>query len=92
MFNLFTEQMLLKEHHQELLKEAEQYRLVAQARQNDRMLNGNQRPNLSQTARNWVYAGMDWSGSRLIQFGNSLRKPYEDFCSQEQVKTAELCR
>ena len=92
MFNLFTEEMLLKEHHQELLKEAEQNRLIAQARQNERMLNVHQRRSLSQTARNWVYARMEWSGSRLIQFGNTLRKPYEDFCSQEQVKTAELCR
>ena len=91
MFNLYTEN-LIEEHRRELLKEAEQHRLIAQARQNARMLQGNQQRSLTQITRNWIYASMDWSGNRLIKFGNALRKPYEEFCSQEQVKTAELCR
>lgn len=91
MFNLLSEH-LIEAHRQELLKEADQYRLVAQARENDRILHGNQHHSLSQTARNWLYFGMGWSGSRLIRFGNALRRPYEEFCLQDQVKTAGLCR
>ena len=91
MFNLYAEHFS-EAHRQELLKEAEQHHLVAQALEERRKLPGIQRPSLYLIARNWIYAIMDWSGSRLVRLGNALRKPYEEFCLQDQVQAAELCQ
>jgi hypothetical protein len=91
MFTLFSEH-LAKAHQQELLKQAAELHLAAQARESRRNQDGRGRRSISQTVRLWIYAGMDWSGSRLIQFGSALRKAREEAALQDQAQPAEVCQ
>lgn len=87
MFNLFAEHRS-EGRRQELLRLADETHLVAQAFETGKT----QRPSLPQTVRLWVVAGMDWSGSRLIQFGTALRRVHEEPGLQDQAQTAKLCQ
>ena len=91
MFTLFSEH-LAKAHQQELLKQAAELHLAAQAREFRRNQDGRGRRSISQTVRLWIYAGMDWSGSRLIQFGSALRKARDEAALQDQPQPVESCQ
>jgi len=91
MFTLFSEH-LSEAHRQELLRQAAESHLAAQALEARRNQGSARRRSLSQSIRLWIYAGMDWSGSRLIQFGSALRKAREESALQDQAQPAEVCQ
>ena len=91
MFTLFSEQ-LSEAHRQELLRQAAESHLAAQALESRRNQDGARHRSLSQSIRLWIYTGMDWSGSRLIQFGSALRRACEEAALQDQAQPAEICQ
>jgi len=91
MFTLFSEH-LAKAHQQELLRQAAEIHLAAQAREDRRNQDAIRRRGLSQSIRLWIYAGMDWSGSLLIEFGSALRRARAESALQDQAQPAEVCQ
>lgn len=87
MLPLFAE-YLTNERQRELLKQAAEAHMIIQGRE----ANGTQQRSWHKSARSWLYAALHWSGSRLIQVGTSLRKPYEQAISQDPLETAEACQ